>query len=144
MQHMMLTAETCCQKKRHYLRVDFHVVPKADVVDDMVSELMSVKGCKSAEATIHRHILSRQDVVILCAHLVWNLQTTLHHNRSIHMPSLRYCQINSHQSHAALHNNNNNNNNNNNKFAIMQPSMRLAHFLPSFVCPLSACPSCPR
>ncbi len=69
----------------------------------MVSELMSVKGCKRTEAAIHSHILSRQDVVILCAHLVWNLQTTLHHNRSIDMPSLRFCQINSHNSHAALH-----------------------------------------
>lgn len=75
MQHMMLTAEACFQRKKHYLRVDFHVVPKADVVDDVVSELVSVKGCKRTESAIHCHILSRQDVVILCAHLVWNLQS---------------------------------------------------------------------
>lgn len=75
MQHMMLTAVPCFQKKRRYLRVDFHVVPEADVVDDMVSELMSVKGCKRTEAAIHCHILGRQDIVVLCAHLVWNLQS---------------------------------------------------------------------
>ncbi len=41
---MTLTAEACYQKKRRYLRVDFHVVPEADMVDDMISELMSAKG----------------------------------------------------------------------------------------------------
>jgi len=41
---MTLTAEACFQKKRRYLRVDFHVVSEADVVDDMVSELMCCKG----------------------------------------------------------------------------------------------------
>ena len=85
MQHMTLTAEACFQKKRRYLRVDFHVVSEADVVDDMVSELMPVKGCKRTEAAIHRHILSRQDVVILCAHLVWNLQSIAQHKKYTHM-----------------------------------------------------------
>ncbi len=79
MQHMALSAEACFQKKRRYLRVDFHVVSKADIVDDMVSELMSVKGCKRTEAAIHCHILGRQDIVVLCAHLVRNLQSIGQH-----------------------------------------------------------------
>lgn len=70
-----LSIEMCATQNKHHLRIDFHVVSEADVVDDVASELRPVKGRKGTKSSIHCYILGGQHVLVLCCHLIGNLHS---------------------------------------------------------------------
>ena len=59
-----------------YLWIDFHVVSEADIVDDAVSQLMSVKGRQRAQTAIHSDILRRKHLIVLRSHFIRHLRQT--------------------------------------------------------------------